>query len=65
MIFPKFYEYWKYISDIPSVPVPDVQNNLDKDEIEEPIVMESAENPSYQQLASLRSKFFYDRPGRI
>ncbi|KAK7604842.1 hypothetical protein V9T40_006028 [Parthenolecanium corni] len=48
--------------DIPSVPVPDVQNNLDKDEIEEPIVMESAENPSYQQLASLRSKFFYDRP---
>lgn len=48
--------------DIPSIPVPDVQNNLDKDEVEEPIVMESVDNPSYQQLASLRSKFFYDRP---
>lgn len=53
------------ISDIPSIPepIPDVRNNLEKDEVEEPVVMESVENPSYQQLASLRSKFFYDRPG--
>ncbi|XKL59588.1 hypothetical protein PGB90_000604 [Kerria lacca] len=48
--------------DITNFPVPDIQNNLDKDEIEEPIVMENVENPSYQQLAAALHARYYDRP---
>ncbi len=51
------------LSDIPNIPVPDVQNNLDREEVEEPIAMESVENPSYQSLAPLHSRYYYDRPG--
>lgn len=41
-----------------------MQNNLDKDEIEEPIAMASIDPMSpYSQIAAARGRYFYGRPG--
>lgn len=50
--------------DIPNLPVPDVQNNLEKeDAADEQIPYEAVEAlPPYQQLP-LHARYYYDRPG--
>ena len=56
-------KFWFPFADIPNVPVPDVPNNLDKDDVDESIPYEAIERlPSYQQLP-LRSNYYYERPG--
>ncbi|XP_065206408.1 prohormone-2-like isoform X2 [Planococcus citri] len=48
--------------DIPNIPVPDVQNNLDKDDSDDSIPYEAIDRiPAYQQLP-LRSNYYYERP---
>ena len=46
--------------------MPDIQNTLDKDEMEEPVAMASIDPlPPYPQLSALRSRYYKDEPGKV
>lgn len=51
------------IADIPNLPVPDVQNNLEKDDSDDTIPYEAIEPLTPYQQLPIHSRYYYERPG--